>query len=378
MDEGRAAGHLSAAGELDAAAKRYCTAAAQAIVVGAHAQALAHAQQALALLERLPVTPERRRLRVSALIESARVHWMAAAPSQEAEGASFTLGRALELLDEARARIAPEDPPALHAELSTLIADICYDLGDLRSLERALDELTSASRRLLEAGDATGAARLLNDQAALYVRMGDPVRAAHLLGESRKVFEERAATDPVALLEMAETDHLFARIPLHVPARPGREGDALSMGLDHAIAAERTYKRIGAGRELARVWETMGRLELRKGRLDRATERLSAAVELQQNLGDLVGLARSTAAFSEVLTALGRHRDALMVLSDSIGLNLEKGSPIGLAFNRRSLDALAATVSPLGEAADVLHKVAAQLEEAEAVLGRMGLASDFS
>ena len=26
----------------------------------------------------------------------------------------------------------------------------------------------------------------------------------------------------VAMVEMAETDHLFARIPLHVPARPGR------------------------------------------------------------------------------------------------------------------------------------------------------------
>ncbi|HZX00764.1 MAG TPA: tetratricopeptide repeat protein, partial [Bacilli bacterium] len=378
MDDARAAGHLSAAGELEAAAKRYCAAAAQAGAVGVYPQALGYAEQALSLLERLPATPERRRLRIRALMETARVHWLAGAPSPSVEGAAFTLPRALELLEQARARTAPEDPAELHAELSTLIADVCYDLGDLRSLERALDELTFASRRLLEAGDATGAARLLNDQAALYVRMGDPVRAAHLLGESRKVFEERADRDPVALLEMAETDHLFARIPLHVPARPGREADALSMGLDHAIAAERTYKRVGAARELARVWETMGRLELRKGRFDRATARLSAALELQQRIGDLVGLARSTAAFSEVLGAVGRHREALMVLSDSVALNLEKGSPIGLAFNRRAFDALAARVSPRGESADVLAKVAAQLDQAEAMLGRMKLTSELS
>lgn len=376
QDEARAASHLSAAGDLDAAAKRYCAAAAQAVAVGAFPQALAHAQRASSLLDNLPSTPERRRMRVRTLMEMARVHWLAAAPSPSTENTSFTLGRALEILDEARSILAPDDPPALYAELATLTADVCYDLGDLRSLERALEELSSASRRLLEARDATGAARLLNDQAALYVRLGDPVRAAHLLGESRKVFEERAATDPVALLEMAETDHLFARIPLHVAARPGREDDALTMGLDHAIASERTYKRLGASRELSRVWETMGRLELRKGRLERATERLSAALELQQTTGDLVGLARSTAALSEVLAAMGRHRDALMVLSDSVGLNLEKGSPIGLAFNRRALDALASSVSPHSEAGEVMKKVAAQLAQAESILGRMKLSGE--
>lgn len=376
QDEARAASHLSAAGDLDAAAKRYCAAAAQAVAVGAFPQALAHAQRASSLLDNLPSTPERRRMRVRTLMEMARVHWLAAAPSPSTENASFTLGRAFEILDEARATLAPDDPAALYAELATLTADVCYDLGDLRSLERALEELSSASRRLLDARDATGAARLLNDQAALYVRLGDPVRAAHLLGESRKVFEERAATDPVALLEMAETDHLFARIPLHVAARPGREDDALTMGLDHAIASERTYKRLGASRELSRVWETMGRIELRRGRLERATERLSSALELQQTMGDLVGLARSTAALSEVLAAMGRHRDALMVLSDSVGLNLEKGSPIGLAFNRRALDALASSVSPHSEAGEVMKKVAAQLARAESILGRMKLSGE--
>ena len=208
------------------------------------------------------------------------------------------------------------------------------------------------------------------------MRLGNPVRATHLLGESRRIFEERAAADPGAAFEMAETDHLFARIPLHVAARPGRESDALTMGLDHALAAERTYRRLDAKRELGRVWETMGRLELRKGRLDRAEARLKAAVEVEESLGDLVGLARSTAALSELLVATGRHGDALAVLGDSIALNHEKGSPIGLAFNRRALAALAARAeaSP-GEKAAVAE-VAQQLEEAEATLGRVALAGE--
>ncbi len=375
-----AAPHPRAAADLDATAQRYCAAASQAAAAGAYPQALAYAQQALALLEDLPASPARRRLRVLALTEIARVHWQAAGPSASSIEAGaggdvppFTLAGALEVLAAARELLAAEDPPALYAQLAVLTADVCYDLGDMRSLARALDELTDASRRLLASGDASGAARLLNDQAAVYVRMGDPVRATHLLMESRKVFEQRAAEDPIALVEIAETDHLFARIPLHVTARPGREDDALSMGLDHALAAERTYKKIGAARELGRVWETMGRLELRKRRLDRATKHLSAALDVQQATGDLVGLARSTAALSEVLVAEGRHRDALLVLADSIALNREKGSPIGLAFNRRALAALAPSVSPHSEAEAALRDVAAQLDSAEASLGRLAL-----
>jgi hypothetical protein len=376
-DEGRAATHLTAAGDLDEATQRYCAAAAQASAAGAYLQALAYGQRALALLGDLPSTPARRRMRVVALTEIARVHLQAAGPSHAAGGepgnAAFTLSGALEVLEAARALLAPDDPPGLHAEVAVLIADACYELGDMRSLERALEELTGASRRLLAAGDPSGAARLLNDQAAVYVRVGDPVRATHLLSESRRVFEQKAATDPIALIEIAETDHLFAKIPLHVAARPGREGDALSMGLDHALAAERTYKKVGAARELGRVWETMGRLELRKGRIERAVQRLSAAIEVQQATGDLVGLARSTAALSEALSAEGRHREALLVLAESIALNLEKGSPIGLAFNRRSLDALRPRVSPHGEVGGTVRQVAAQLAAAESALGRIKL-----
>ncbi len=283
-DDARAAGHLAAAGELDASAERYFAAAQKAGASGAYTQALALADKALATLEALPESPRRRRLRAGVLLEVGRLRWVTSTPDAE-----FTLAGAIEMLDAARASLSADDPPELKASAATLIAAVCYDVGDAPALARALEELTAASRLLLDAGDATGAARLLNDQAAVYVRMGDPVRATHLLGESRRIFEARAATDPVAMVEMAETDHLFARIPLHVPARPGREADALTMGLDHALAAERAYKKLDARRELARVWETMGRLELRKGRLERARERLVEAVQLEEAIGDSGG-----------------------------------------------------------------------------------------
>lgn len=372
-DEARAAAHLSAAGDLDGAAERYHAAILQASSAGAHAQAFACAEKALAILDAVPSSPKRRRLRARIHLQVGRLKWQVmgpvASPGTLAYEPAFTLASALESLEAARAALGDGDPPALRAEIAGVVAGVCYDLGDADSLARALDELTLASRLLVEAGDAYGAARLLNDQAAVYVRLGDPVQATHLLTEARKLFEERAAEDPVAAVEMAETDHLLARIPLHVAARPGREADALTMGLDHALAAERVYRKLDATRELARVWETMGRLELRKGRLERARDRLAAAVEAEENLGDLVGLARSTAALSELLVKTGRLEDALTVLSDSIALNFEKGSPIGLAFNRRSLEALTLVTG----GSPTLAEARARLEAAEGVLGRMKL-----
>jgi tetratricopeptide (TPR) repeat protein len=367
-DDARAAGHLAAAGDLFASAERYLAAAQKAGTAGAYGQALALADKAFAVLEALPESPRRRRLRAAAMLEVGRLRWVSTTP-----GAEPTLAGAIEVLVAARAALAADDPPQLRAEAAALIAAAAYDIGDAAALERALAELTAASRLLLDAGDAAGAARLLNDQAAVYVRMGDPVRAMHLLGESRRIFESRAAADPVAMAEMAETDHLFARVPLHVQARPGREGDALTMGLDHALAAERAYKKLDLRRELGRVWETMGRLELRKGRLDRARERLMAAVQLEESIGDLVGLARSTAALSELLAAAGRYEEALGVLGDSVALNVEKGSPIGLAYNRRALDALARAADGAGNASEALGRVEQELSEAEALLGRMKL-----
>lgn len=368
VDAVRAAEHLRMAGELDAAAERYCAAARAADEAGAPQAAAQHVRRALAVLAELPASPGRRRLRARALIELGRLQWQSAGPEL-----GSTLTEALATLEGVRQELGPGDPVTLYAELCQAIAGVCFDLGDLRSLERALEELSSASRALHAAGDATGAARLLNDQAAVYVRMGDPVRALHLLRESRQVFEASSAADPVVLRELAETDRLFARIPLHAQLRAGREQDGYTMGLDHALAAERAYRQLGDTRELARVWETMGRLELRKGRAERAGQRLQAALEVQMQLGDLTGLARTTEALSEVLAASGRDAEALTLLRDSVLFNREKGSPLGLALCRRAFDGLARRVAAREELGPALHQLAGLLDAAEGELGAMRL-----
>ncbi|MCK6592117.1 MAG: hypothetical protein L6Q76_31575, partial [Polyangiaceae bacterium] len=61
------------------------------------------------------------------------------------------------------------------------------------------------------------------------------------------------------------------------------------------------------------------------------------------------------------------------VLGDSIALNLEKGSVIGLAFNRRALEALAKRVPASAGLADGIKEIAGRLMTAESVLGRIGL-----
>ena len=368
-NEARAASHLVAAGDLENGAARFLVAAREAAAVGAYVQAVAYAKEALSLIEGLPSAPRRRRLRVLALCELGRVQWQAVGP-----GDKFTLSSALDSLEAASHLLEEDDPLDLRANVATLLASICYDVGDLKSLERALYELTEASRALLASGDALGAARLLNDQAAVYVRLGDPVRASHLLEESRRVFERQSATDAEAAIELAETYHLLARLPLHVAARPGREADAIAMGREYAAAAERAYRELGASRELTRVWETIGRIEMKADRIDPAMQSLTAALEAQRELGDVLGLARTTAALAELLARVGQMEHALQLLGESIQLNVEKGSPIGLAYNRRSLEALSRSVVP--SLAGMHKEVHRRLNTAEASIGRIKLSGE--
>ena len=376
--DARAAGHLVAAGEVESGAARFLSAAREAAAVGAHVQAVQYAREAIALIDSLPVAPRRRRLRIIALCELGRLQWQSTA----SVGARFTLAQALETLQTARAQVEADDPTDIRTSLASLLASVYYDIGDLASLEKALGELTGTSRALMVAGDAMGAARLLNDQAAIYLRIGDAVRASHLLEESRRLFERLAGNDLSAEIELAETEHLLARLPLHVAARPGREGDAIELGFRHARAAEATYRRLGATRELTRVWETLGRLSLRKGgaHVAEAQRSLLLALEAQRELGDVLGLARTTAALSETLSARGDYPGAAMLLGESISLNLEKGSPIGLAFNRRGLDHLMRVLSAERNVPPSFSEVMAELRQrllaAEQILGRVKLPSD--
>jgi tetratricopeptide (TPR) repeat protein len=376
QDQARAATHLQAAGRQEAAVDQYLAATREAAARGDVRRAYDLAVRALQVLEGLPASPRRALLRTQLLLEMGGLQWHGALL-----GAPFTLREALASLEAARAALPEGAPAEIEARLAATTAGVCYDLGDSDSLQRALEALTQVSRRLLSASEPLLAASLLNDQAAVYVRLGDPVRAAHLLEESRRLYEGRLQAQPdeiVAVEELADTRHLLARLPLHAPIRPGREMDAYVMSLEHARAAELAYRRLGQHGRLARVWETMGRLESRWGQYAAARERLSAAVDLQRQVGDVIGLARSTAALANVCSATGRLSEAVALLADSVTLNFQKGSPLGLAVNRRSLDDLVCAAAreqgPEGERLrDAVAEVERRLAQAEAILGRMVL-----
>ncbi len=110
---------------------------------------------------------------------------------------------------------------------------------------------------------------------------------------------------------------------------------------------------------------------MRAERMEPALRSLTAALEAQRELGDVLGLARTTAALAELLAHGDQAESALQLLAESIHLNVEKGSPIGLAYNRRSLEALARTVP--APASGLHREIFRKLSAAEASLGRIKL-----
>lgn len=375
-DEAQAAAHLAEAGRIEDAVEGYLAAARRLSDEGDARRARWMLERAASLLDRVPS-------RASQALLQARMHMALAQVQWHGSGTgAFSLQDALRSLEAARAVIPDDASAGLIAELAALRAGVCYDLGDLGSLQEALEELSTASRTLLAAGEALDAARLLNDQAAINLRLGDPVQAVNLLSRSRELFErvhQGAPDDPTALEELAQTEHLLARVPLHAQMRPGREVEAIDMALEHARSAERIYGELAHSRERGRLSETMARLELARGRLDAAAGHLSRAIDLQKKLGDATGLARSAAAYSDLLVAAGRPTEAVSPLADSIALNYEKGSRIGLAFNRSALQTLRAALADTAPSThSALRTLETNLAAAEAVLGRAELPQPMS
>ena len=344
-DHARAAQYLHGAGKIEDAVTHLIAAARQVASRRDAPRALWLTRRALDMVETLPSTQPSRALRARVLAEIGRIQWRGAAV-----GTPFSLADALDTAERARAVLGEDEASVLRAELLALIAGICYDLGDDEALARAASALTRASRLLSRAGAPVDAARLLNDQAAVLVRFGDPVQAVYLLERSRQIFaamHARDADDAVATRELAETHHLLARIPTHAQVAPGKEQRAFEIGLAHAARAATHYQRIGDARALARVWETMGRLELVLGHLDHSEEHLGRALFIQRRLSDVTGLARTVAALSKLLLARDDHAAALSLLAESAELNAHKGSPRGLIFNLRAFDELAQSIAEL-------------------------------
>ena len=375
-DPSRAATHWQAAGRPEAAVAHYLAAVREAAARGETRRAYGIAEQALALLDQAPVSAQHGLLRAQLLLEKGRLQWHGALL-----GSAFTLQEALASLEAAKASLPDDVPPEVVEQLAAATAGVCYDMGDPEALQHALAELHESSHRLVQAGAILPAAGLLNDQAVVYMRLGDPVRATYLLSQAHERFEHHLRQHPedaMVLAELAETKHLLARLPLHVQVPPGHEEESYERGLEHARAAEHIYQRLGQQRELTRVWETMGRLALQQGHLEAAQERLMAARNLQHQLGDVAGLARSTAALADVCMLARQFDNAVALLANSIVLNVDKGSPIGLAFNRHALEALAkAAAQAHGPDAERLQgavaDLASRLAQAETVLSRVGL-----
>ena len=375
-DQTRAATHWQAAGRTEAAVEHYLAAVREVAARGDARRAYSLAEQALTLLDQLPTAPPHALLRAQLLLEKGCLQWHGSLLDS-----AFTLQEALASLEAAKASLPDDVPPEVVEQLAAVTAGVCYDVGDQGALQRALAELRESSHRLVQAGALLSAARILNDQAAIHMRLGDPVRATYLLSQAHERFESHLRQHPhdaMALEELAGTEHLLARLPLHVQVPPEREEESYVRGLEHARTAEHIYQRLGQHHQLTRVWETMGRLAIQHGKLEVAQERLTAALNLQQQLGDVTGLARSTAALADLCMLAGQFDDAVALLTNSITLNFEKGSPIGLAFNRQTLGALAKAAtqahSPSAEKLrGALADVEGRLAQAESVLGRVRL-----
>jgi tetratricopeptide (TPR) repeat protein len=350
----------SAGAPLDAVATRLLRAAESEAAAGRPGQAVTRMREALAHLESRPGGPPPREVRVRLLLELARFQWEGVASQP-----GLALADAQATAREAAALVEVDATPALALDAFTLYARVLYDIGDPASLQEAARVLAAADRALTAAGDERGAARLLNDQAAVWVRLGDPRRAQALLASSRRAFEALGARDPVAARELAETDLLLARLPLHFKAAPGRDETQLAAAVQHATAAVRVFWQLHLPREAGRAWETLGRLELRRGNRTQADTWLRWAADVQRDAGDALGLAATAEALARLLGGAGRFDEALTLLSESADLNARKGATRGVAYVHRALVELASAAAARGadpRLADAFRRLEARLE----------------
>lgn len=342
----------------------YLRAAAEALGRGATQEALGLADTARELTSELSAGGGARLWGARALRLQAQVAW-AIAGVEDRPGHTLTLQEARATAEAALAALGPEDPAEDRAEALVVLAGIHGDIGDAPSLDAALTELAQATRALIAADRVLPAARLLNDQAAIWMRRGDPVRAAHLLTEAQRLFSGDD-TSPYQQ-EHAETQHLLARLALHAEPRPGMDRPAAERALGHAEAAIGVFRRLAQVRHEGRARETRARLLGRLGRHDEALGELLALWQAMEQLGDAEGMARVAGALAGVLAASHEPERALDVLSRSIALNHRIGSLRGLACNREDLDSLATRreVQDNPQVVERLDMVAALLHEAE-------------
>ncbi len=345
------------------AAGGFVAAARQAADLGGYQRAVELLGNALDLLGSRPESAPERRARVEALVELGRVKWLAPIADER-----FTLASALDTVDQAAALLDEADPAALRAEVEALRANVLYDIGDAEALHEALAAVQRASRVRLEAGEPLESARYLNDEARVWARMGDPIRASGLLARSREVFADLAEQSPTARAALATTDHLVARLALHGYETLRHDRPRLDFALACAASAEKAFRELDRPQDSARARETLGRLELLQRAPDEARGHLRSALSDQHHLGDAMGLARTTAAYADLLQAADQLDEAIELFAESLELNLLKGSLAGVGHNKRSLNRLAerAAERARGDLTPEIDRLAARIAESEA------------
>jgi tetratricopeptide (TPR) repeat protein len=281
-------------------------------------------------------------------LAQARLAWSAA-------GQGVDLPAALAAARAAEAELRDAADPISWSQAQQLVAAIAHDIGDAEHLEVALATLSAAIRQLQDSGHAREAARLLNDQAAVWVRLGDPVRAVHLLEQSRRIFA--AGETPEDAHELAETSLLLARLVLHVPARPGMDGAAVDRAVGHIREAVRVWRQLGDARGVGLALETEARLRLRAEQPEQALERFQEARGMLGSVRDALGLARVADGMAHCLVALGHHEEGVRHLAESVRFNSAVGSMVGLAYNEQSARTMLQRVPAESRAAMMLHSL---------------------
>jgi tetratricopeptide (TPR) repeat protein len=374
-DSLRAAQHLRAGGKQQEALESFLSAAQQASSRGDTLAGMQAIQEALDVITTMPRTTHRAIQEAHTLAEMARLKWHGATAGQ-----TYTLQDALDTLLQAQHALPAVSPLPIRAQIAALFAGMAHDIGELGLITEAQRELAEVSRQLLSAEEPTLAARLLNDQAALYIRLGDPLQASQLLYHSRELFQGLLQEHPEQsqlAVELADTEHMLARLPLHARIRPSREYEALTMALGHARSAAKIYEALQTPRALGNTLTTIGKLELGREQDREAEAYFFRAVRLQQQTGDWTGLARTSAALADLFLTRGKYPQALQCIRESAILNMEKGAPIGIAFNRRDFAQLRTQLAKHSELPLSLHRQMTEVEQllahAERVLGAIPL-----
>lgn len=230
--------------------------------------------------------------------------------------ARFEIGAALELALEAleiSSRSGSEHPA--QAAISHELGNLHRQQGDLAG---ALADYEASARLFRAEGDWPGVADSLRSLSVLAQAMRDS-------REARRYAEEA--------LELAEALADPARI-----AECQRELGAVLAWRGEIPEAEALYLRAldslpqGDDRLRGSILHRLGVLDLTRGRIERAVERLQQAAELRQRVNDRDGLALTRLKLGVALTEAGRLDEARIKLSEGLDYYRRRESPDQIAI----------------------------------------------